>query len=252
MSRPPADKRGRVALVTGARQGLGLAFAEALALEGAIVVALDNVDAPGLADKLQRDSGEPALFLQCDVSSPEQVEEATGRIIDEFGRCDIVVNNAGVNDHRPFDEIGIEDWRRVMRINVDSVFMVCRGLVGSMTKHGYGRIVNIASDTLGHSIPGFAHYMASKGAVVGLTRGMANDLGASGITVNCIAPGLTRTPRTERAPVEVFDAMMKGQAIKRHALPQDLVGAMSFLTSDAAGFVTGQTLIVNGGQLKSI
>ena len=246
------DKSGRVALVTGARQGLGLAFARALAQDGATVVALDRDDAPEVADELRRLSGAPALFLRTDVTSPEQVDEAARRIFEKFGKCDIIVNNAGINQQTPFMEMTLEEWRRIMTVNVDSMFLICKALVGAMIQNEYGRIVNIASDTLGHSFPGLAHYMASKGAVVGLTRGLANDLGPHGITVNCIAPGLTRTPRTQDVPPQVFDAIMKGQPIKRHSTPEELVGALSFLTSEAAGFMTGQTLVVNGGYLKAI
>jgi NAD(P)-dependent dehydrogenase (short-subunit alcohol dehydrogenase family) len=246
------DKRGRVALVTGARQGLGLAFARGLAQEGATVVAIDRDDAPELAGALRALSNAPALFLKVDVTSAEQVGAAARQILGEFGKCDIIVNNAGINQQTPFMEMELKEWRQIMTVNVESMFLICKALAGSMIEKEYGRIVNIGSDTLGHAFAGMAHYMASKGAVVGLTRGLANDLGPHGITVNCIAPGLTRTPRTEQVPPQVFDAIMKGQSIKRHAKPEDLVGAMSFLTSEAAGFMTGQTLIVDGGCLKAL
>jgi len=131
---------------------------------------------------------------------------------------------------------------------------VCRALTPAMVKHGYGRIVNIASNTLGLVISGFTHYIASKGAVVGFTRGIATDLAPHGITANCIAPGLTRTPHTmaQFQSGDMFEHFAQAQAIKRSEVPADLVGAMSFLASDDAAFITGQTLIVDGGLLRSL
>ena len=141
-----------------------------------------------------------------------------------------------------------------MATNVESAFLICRALIPSMVEHRYGRIVNITSNTLGLVIEGFSHYMASKGAVVGFTRGLASDVGLYGITVNCIAPGLTRTPTTERIfpDGQAFDQFAQAQALKRPEMPDDLIGAMSFLTSDDAAFMSGQTLIVDGGLLRSM
>jgi NAD(P)-dependent dehydrogenase (short-subunit alcohol dehydrogenase family) len=169
-----------------------------------------------------------------------------------FQKCDILVNNAGINHPIAFSELTLVEWRATMAINVESMFLTCKAFADGMVARGYGRIINIASDSLGLPIPGFSHYMASKGAVVGLTRGLANDLGSSGVTVNCIAPGLTRTPRTDTLPQSVFEAHRQNQAIKREAVPEDLVGALLFLASTTSSFMTGQTLIVNGGQLKAL
>lgn len=248
----PRNKSGKVALVTGAKQGLGLAFAQRLADEGATVVALDLEEAHNLEEELRTRSNAPSMVLQADITSAQEVGNAVERITNTFGRCDILVNNAGINTLLPFTKVDFDTWRKVMAVNVDGMFLMCKAVIGSMIASGYGRIVNIASDTLGHPFGEVAHYMASKGAVIGLTRGLANEVGIHSITVNCIAPGFTRTPRTEEVPQAIFDAFVRMQPIKREAVPDDIVGAMSFLTSQEASFVTGQTLIVNGGILKSL
>jgi NAD(P)-dependent dehydrogenase (short-subunit alcohol dehydrogenase family) len=247
-------KRGKVALVTGAARGLGLAFAHRLATEGAIVIAVDREPAPSVADDLKMAGATDSAFFQIDISDEENVEQLACDMVARFGRCDIVVNNAGMVPRGMIQETTLADWRRVMAINVESMFLICRAFLPAMIAQRYGRIVNITSDALGGAISGFSNYMASKGAVVGLTRGLANDVGVHGITVNCIAPGLTRTLRTEAevSDPRVFDKIAQAQAIKRAAVPEDLVGALSFLTSDDAAFMTGQTLIVNGGLLKAL
>jgi NAD(P)-dependent dehydrogenase (short-subunit alcohol dehydrogenase family) len=250
----PHSKQGKVALVTGAAQGLGNAYARRLAAEGAIVVVADVQAAPAVSQDLIACGAPGALFQQTDVADEAQVSDLAEVILARFGRCDIIVNNAGISPRAALEDITLADWRRTMAVNVESAFLICRALVPSMKKHRYGRIINIASDTFGLVIEGFAHYIASKGAVIGLTRALATDLAASGITVNCIAPGLTKTPNTEKmfADGRFFAEFANSQAIKRSAVPADLVGAMSFLASDDAAFFTGQTLVVNGGLLRAI
>ena len=248
------SKDGKVALVTGAAQGLGNAYARRLAREGAIVIAVDRQSAPAVAAELQACGAPAALFHQTDVSEEKQISQLANAILDRFGRCDIIVNNAGISPRAALEDITLDDWRRTMAVNVESAFLICQALVPTMKAHEYGRIVNISSNTLGLVIEGFAHYMASKGAVVGLTRALASDLGAFGITVNCIAPGLTKTPNTESMfpDGKFFEEVAKVQAIHRPSLPSDLVGAMSFLTSDDCAFFTGQTLVVDGGLLRAM
>jgi len=254
MSATEARKRGRVALVTGAAQGLGNAFAKRLAAEGATVIAVDRTPSPTLATELVEAGAAAADFHAIDVSDEPQVGKLGKAVLEKHGRCDIIVNNAGISPNQPFPDITLQEWRRVMAVNVDSMFLVCRALTPAMVKHGYGRIVNIASNTLGLVISGFTHYIASKGAVVGFTRGIATDLAPHGITANCIAPGLTRTPHTmaQFQSGDMFEHFAQAQAIKRSEVPADLVGAMSFLASDDAAFITGQTLIVDGGLLRSL
>jgi NAD(P)-dependent dehydrogenase (short-subunit alcohol dehydrogenase family) len=176
-----------------------------------------------------------------------------------FGHVDIVVNCAGIFPQKSFPEMTFADWRRVMSINLDGTFLVTAAFVPGMRARRWGRVVNMASSTLGVVVTGFAHYVASKGGIVGFTRALATDLAPDGITVNAISPGLTRSPgtlvRTPRPAFKTMDdefaAMAQTQAIKRVEVPDDLVGAVSFLTSDDAAFITGQTLNVDGGRTRT-
>lgn len=247
-------KAGKVALVTGAAQGIGRTFAERLATEGATVVAVDRQIEDGLSDALIRAGAPDALYLQVDVSDRSQVEACCHSVLDRFGRCDILINNAGIYPCAPFTELSYEMWSRTLAINLDSVFLFCKAIVPAMIANRYGRIVNVSSDTLGLVIEGFSHYLASKAGIIGLTRGLASELGVHGITANVIAPGATRTPSTREAfsDPDMANGVAQANAIKRLGEPEDLAGAMSFLTSDDATFMTAQTLIINGGLLRSL
>jgi NAD(P)-dependent dehydrogenase (short-subunit alcohol dehydrogenase family) len=177
----------------------------------------------------------------------------------KFSHVDIVINCAGIFPQKEFSEMTFADWRKVLAINLDGTFLVSAAFVPGMRARKWGRVVNMASSTLGSVVTGFAHYAASKGGIVGFTRALASDLAGDGITVNAISPGLTRSPGTlVRAPRpgfktmdEEYAAVAQMQAIKRPELPEDLVGAVSFLTSDDAAFITGQTLNVDGGRVRS-
>ncbi len=254
MDQPVRSKKGKIAIVTGASRGLGLAFAQRLAAEGAVVVAVDRTAASGFVGSMKEAGAADAAFHQVDVSDEVQIGEMARSVLDRFGRCDIIVNNAGVVPHALLSEITLAEWRRVMAINLDSMFLITRALVPTMIQQNYGRIVNITSSILAEVASGFCHYMASKGAIVGFTRALANEVGPHGVIVNCLAPGLTRTPNTEQAlpDLKIFDMTAQKQAIKKPLVPEDLVGAMSFLTSDDAKFITGQTLIVDGGLVKAM
>jgi NAD(P)-dependent dehydrogenase (short-subunit alcohol dehydrogenase family) len=193
--------------------------------------------------------------VRCDVSEPAQVAALAQTVDAQFGRCDILVNNAGIYPIQMFDEITFADWRRLMAINLDAPFLTIKAFAPGMRRRRWGRIVNMASDTFLSSRTGFAHYIASKGGVIGLTRALASEFGEDGVTVNAIAPGLVRTPGTigRRRPPgtsadDEFEAAAARQSIKRGLVPDDLVGTLSFLTSDDAALITGQTLYVNGGK----
>jgi len=250
--------KDKVAVITGGANGIGQAFAKRLAEDGVHVAVADI--APG-ADtvKMIEAAGRQALACQCDVTSPDSITAMAADVQKKFGRCDILINCAGVYPQRAFDDMTFEDWRRVLSLNLDSCFLASKQFVPGMKQRGWGRIVNMASSTLGSVVTGFVHYMSSKAGIVGFTRAMASELGAHGITVNAISPGLTRSPgtlarkpRPGMADMEAeFDFAAGMQAIKRVEVPEDLVGTVSYLTSDDAAFITGQTLNVDGGRVRS-
>ncbi len=250
--------KDKVAVITGAANGIGQAFAKRLAEDGVHVAVADMADGRETV-KLVETAGRNALAVLCDVSNPDAVAAMTREVQAKFGHVDIVVNCAGIFPQQDFSTMTFADWRKVLAINLDGTFLVTAAFVPGMRARKWGRIVNMASSTFGSVTTGFAHYVASKGGVIGFTRGLAGDVAADGITVNAIAPGLTRSPGTlVRKPRpafatmdEEFHAVASLQAIKRPEVPDDLVGAVSFLTSDDAAFMTGQTLNVDGGRVRS-
>jgi NAD(P)-dependent dehydrogenase (short-subunit alcohol dehydrogenase family) len=237
----------RVAVVTGAARGIGQAICHRLAERGAKVVGLDLLDMTETAHLVQA-AGVEWMGRRLDVSSPPDVTRVTNEILAHFGRCEILVNNAGIYPSKPFDELTFEEWRRIMTVNIDSQFLMCRAVVGSMKAQGWGRIVNITSGSVQLAGANLSAYKASKMAVIGLTRGMSADLGQYGITVNAASPSITRTPGTvEFGNYVRLEQLAQRQAIKRVAEPDDVVGTILFLTSEDAHFVTGQTLLADGG-----
>ena len=250
----PVDP-GTVVVVTGGARGIGASLCRDLARRGAAVVVADVVDGTPLVDELTAE-GLDAMYVGTDVSD----EGAWSRLVDatvgRHGRLDALVNNAGVyhdlGGKIPFTDIVVEDWDRVMAVNTRGVWLGMRAVHPAMKAQGYGRVVNIASSTVHMGVPYFAHYTASKGAVIALTRSVAREVGADGITVNAIAPGLVETDATRSLNEPGYLAAAAGRrAVPRAMVPEDLCPAVAFLCSRHSGFITGQTLIVDGGSAFS-
>ena len=236
---------GRVALVTGAGQGIGQAIAVALAERGARVIATDLVPPHETVRKI----GSGAYAHQLDVTQEEHWRSVADEARD-LGVVDIVVNNAGYFPNRSIDDLDLPTWRKTMATNLDSHFLSVKYFLPSMRKKKWGRFIGISSNMVGLAIPGMSHYIATKMGIMGFMRGLANDVANDGITANSVLPGLTNTlaiaPQSEEQKRETWGQ----QAIKRIGEPEDVTGAVLFLTSDDAAFITGQAIVVDGGQYR--
>jgi NAD(P)-dependent dehydrogenase (short-subunit alcohol dehydrogenase family) len=231
---------GKVAVVTGGAQGIGKAIADGLAAEGAEVVVADL--------------NPPEGGIRANVADEGDVQRMVAETVERQGRLDILINNAGLYASlamRPFTEIPLDEWRQVMDVNVASMFLTCRAVVPVMREAGGGKIVNISSGAPFRGVPFLLHYVTSKGAIVALTRALAKELGKDAIHVNCVAPGFTMSEGVQAHPEVVEklrDVSVAARTIQRDQVPEDVVGAVVFLCTPAADFITGQTMVIDGGQ----
>jgi NAD(P)-dependent dehydrogenase (short-subunit alcohol dehydrogenase family) len=237
----------RVAIVTGGAQGIGRHIAEKLHSEGATVVIADIQAAHGVAESLG------GLAVDVDVSDPAACEAMAAAAMDAYGRIDVLVNNAGIYTSlvpTPFEELSIEEWKRVFDVNVLGMYLATRAVTPHMRAAGYGRIINMASGTPFKGVPFLLHYVSSKGAVVAMTKALAKELGGDNILVNTVAPGFTMSDGVLANDVQIEklqEASVNARVLARDQHPQDIVGAVTFFAGDGAAFITGQALVVDGG-----
>ena len=242
---------GKVIIVTGGGQGIGRVYVRRLVAEGARVVVAD-IDEPGARAAAAEHAGNgQTIAVAVDVADQASVARMVRATLDAWGRVDVLVNNAAlysVLEHKPIEEISVEEWDRVMAVNVRGVFLCSQAVIPVMRQQGKGKIVNIASGVLLSAPSKFTHYVASKGAVFAFTRALATEVGKAGITVNSLAPGLVATPAVrQQVPEWVLSGLHDLRAIPRDEHPEDLEGPLVFLASDDSDFITGQMLVVNGG-----
>ena len=248
--------KGKVAIVTGGARGLGRAFSLRLAGEGARIVVMNIVfsdkDLEDMKEtvSLIEEAGGEAQFFEGDVTSEEDCRTMAQKTADAYGKIDILINNAAIYDglvRKPFDEISLDEWDRVMGVNVKGAFIATRGVFPFMKEQAYGKIVNLCSETAFTGSHGFVHYVASKGGILALTRSLAVELGPHNICINAVAPGVTDTEASRSlADVEKYDTTKT--PLKRLGTPEDITGAALFLASPESDFITGQTMVVDGGR----
>ena len=239
----------RVIVVTGGAQGIGRAIAEGLAADGARVVIADLKGAEEAAAALGADH----LGVAVDVADPDACAAMAAAALERYGRIDGLVNNAGIYASlvpRPMEEIDLAEWRQVMDVNVLGLHLATRACLPALRAAPDARVVNIASGTPFKGVPFLLHYVASKGAVVAMTKALAKELGGDGILVNCVAPGFTMSDGVHANPVQIEklqEVSVAARVIRRDQQPEDVVGAVVFLCSPGAAFITGQSLVVDGG-----
>lgn len=241
---------GRVAVVTGGARHIGAAYCRKLAEEGAAVVIADILDGEPVANEIRAGGGK-ALALKVDVSNEADTTRMAAEAVRAFGRIDILVNNAAIFisiQRHPFYEITADEWDQVSAVNIKGPFLCAKAVFSQMKEQHSGKIINVSSSTAFWGTPNFLHYVASKAALVGMTRSLAREAGEFGICVNAIAPGLVEH-EGQNAPKALTELQLKERSIKRLQTPQDLLGALTYLASSDSDFVTGQTIVIDGGSI---
>jgi 3-oxoacyl-[acyl-carrier protein] reductase/pyridoxal 4-dehydrogenase len=238
----------RVAIVTGAAQGIGRAVAEKLHAEGAKVAAVD-LNGEGATEVASSLDG---LAIHADISSEADAERMAAETLERYGKIDVLVNAAAIVPFIPWDDVDFAYWRKLLAVNLDGAYLVSRAVEKPMREAGYGRIVQIASNAFMAGTPNMGPYLAAKGGVIGLTRALATELGKYGITANAVAPGITRTEGCLATPhKDAFDFVQALQAVPRHGLPDDIAPAVAFLASEESGWITGQVLVADAGHVRN-
>lgn len=244
--------KGTVAIVTGGAMGIGRSIVEGFLKEGARVIIADRSGAADAARELDDNNGN-VIGISCDVSSQQETKAMVQAALDAFGQIDILVNNAGIYSSlkpAPFEQLDVDEWKRVLEVNVMGPALVTSAVTPAMRKQGSGRIINISSGTPFKGVPYMLHYVASKGAVNAMTKALAKELAGTGILVNGVAPGFTMSDGVLANPDQLEklqDISLQARVIKRDQHPEDIVGAVIYFASQDSAFVTGQTLVVDGG-----
>ena len=243
--------KDQVVIVTGAAHGIGRAFALGCAQQGARVVVADVREAPETLAAIEQ-AGAQALYVRCDVADEASVQSMVAQTLRAFGRIDGLINNAAYFREivqGSFEEIPLDVWDHSFAVNVRGVFLCCKAVMPAMRERKRGSIVNIASVVAVAGAPRYLHYVAAKGAVLGITKGLAKEVGDHGVRVNAIAPGFVITDATANRTPEWRRMFQDARALKREEFPDDLVGTGLYLLSELSGFVTGQTIVVDGGNV---
>jgi NAD(P)-dependent dehydrogenase (short-subunit alcohol dehydrogenase family) len=246
--------KDRVTIVTGGAQGIGAAYARALAAEGACVAVADILDGTQVAREIE-EAGGRAMSVNVNVADEASAQAMVDAVVDHFGRIDVLVNNAAVYASlqlKPFAEIDVAEWDKVMAVNVRGPFVCAKAVVPVMRQNKYGRIINISSGTPFKGTPNLLHYVTSKGAILALTRALAREVGGDGICVNTLAPGLVLSEgviKNAELKDKLTGPVIASRAIKRDQMPEDLIPALLFLASDDCAFMTGETIVIDGGSV---
>ncbi|GBD06332.1 (S)-1-Phenylethanol dehydrogenase [bacterium HR21] len=240
--------QGRVSLVTGAAIGNGRAFCERLAEEGSRIVIADIADASDTAEAVRR-LGAEVLTIRADLTKPDDVATMMETIRAQWGGVDILVHNVGLYEEEPFELLSFEQWKRMLEITLNSLFLTVKAVLPSMKERGFGRIIALSSDTVWLGMPYLVHYVTAKMGIIGFVRSLAAEVGRYGITVNAITVGLTATQRPDAAPLSqtILQHILPTQAVHRADEPEDIANVVAFLALPESGIITGQTINVDGG-----